>query len=92
MQWQIIRGSDLKTRCWNDEFVVYNPLSGDTHILNQRAADTLFALQSSASDVLSLAQSLSDKWRCAIDAAFLEEIEATLFDMQALSLVEPIRS
>lgn len=90
MQWQIINGSDLKTRCWNDEFVVYNPLSGDTHILNKRAADLLFALRSAASDVLSLAQLLSCKWRCDIDAAFLEEIEATLFDMQALSLVEPI--
>ncbi|WP_334186731.1 HPr-rel-A system PqqD family peptide chaperone [Noviherbaspirillum sp.] len=90
MQWQIINGSKLNARCWNDEFVVYNPLSGDTHILSRRASDMLLALQSSASDVLSLAQVLSGRWCCEIDAALLEEIEAALFDMQALSLVEPL--
>jgi PqqD family protein of HPr-rel-A system len=90
MQWQTINCSILKAHCWNDEYVVYNPLSGDTHILDKHAADMLSALQSSSSDVLSLAHRLSGKWCCDIDAVLLEEIEAALFDMHALSLVEPI--
>lgn len=88
MQWRIIGDSALQFRSWNDEFVVYNALSGDTHLLEESAAQILLALQRAPSDVLSLAQLLAATWQCEPNDDLLREIEMVLSDMHALSLVE----
>ena len=88
MQWRLIGNDALQFRSWNDECVVYNTLSGDTHILETRAAEILFALQQGPLDMLSLAQLLAGKWQCETDQTFLDELETALSDMHALSLVE----
>lgn len=88
MQWRLIGNDVLQFRSWNDECVVYNTLSGDTHILETRAAEILFSLQEGALNMLSLAQLLADKWRCETSQIFLDELETVLLDMHALSLVE----
>lgn len=88
MQWRIIADDALQFRHWDDECVVYNSLSGDTHILETTTAEILLALRHGPSDVLSLGQLLADKWQCELNQVFLDELEMTLSDMQALSLVE----
>ena len=38
-------GQLLRARRWDDEFVVYNDLSGDTHLIDAAAMAMLLALQ-----------------------------------------------
>jgi PqqD family protein of HPr-rel-A system len=88
MQWRVIGDSALQFRSWNGEFVVYNSLSGDTHILEESTAQILLVLQQTPSDMLSLAQLLARMWECELCDDFLLEIEMVLSDMHTLSLVE----
>ena len=90
MQWRIIDDDALQLRFWDGEFVVYNALSGDLHILDEQAAQVLQALQHKPSDVLSLAQLLAKEWQCEPSDDLLHEIEMTMSDMQALALVERV--
>jgi hypothetical protein len=46
-RWRLADG--LIWRCWEDELVVYDDRSGDTHRLTQRSAAVFLALQSQAS-------------------------------------------
>ena len=88
MLWRIIDDNALRLRFWDGEFVVYNALSGDIHILDDRAAHILQALQQAPADVLSLVQSFAAEWQCEPDDDLLNEIEMTVSDMHALALVE----
>jgi len=88
MQWRIIDDNALQLRFWDGEFVVYNALSGDIHVLDDRAAQLLQALQQAPSDVLSLVQRFAKEWQCEPSDDLLHEIEMTVSDMHALALVE----
>jgi PqqD family protein of HPr-rel-A system len=88
MQWRLIDDNALQFRAWNGEFVVYNVLSGDTHVLEMPAAEILQLLQQGPMDPSSMARSLADKWQCEPDQTFLNELEMTLSEMRTLSLVE----
>ena len=91
LQWRIIGGDALEFRRWDaDEVVVYNSLSGDTHLLDSSTAEILLMLRHEVLDMLSLARLLARKWRCEPTTDFLDELEMTLSDMHALSLVERV--
>lgn len=90
MQWRLIDENALKLRTWDGEFVVYNILSGDLHIVDEQAAHILQSLQRAPSDVLSLAQRLANQWQCEPNDELLREIKMTLSEMQALALVESV--
>jgi hypothetical protein len=45
-RWRLADG--LVWRCWDDELVVYDDRSGDTHRLTQRSATVFLALQPQA--------------------------------------------
>jgi PqqD family protein of HPr-rel-A system len=48
LTWQNRNSSALYTAQWNEDCVVYNPLSGETHQLNLMALDALQFLQHAA--------------------------------------------
>lgn len=81
---------DQQIRCWDGECVVYNPHSGDVHIVTHPVGQLLLAL-SSAETALTLEQV-----RCVMQGGFdldMDEdtqavlLEHTLSDLQRLSLV-----
>jgi PqqD family protein of HPr-rel-A system len=43
--WRLARGQRLLYRCWDGECVLYNDLSGDTHLLDEFALALLAQLQ-----------------------------------------------
>lgn len=88
MQWRILDDNALQLRFWDGESVVYNALSGDIHVLDDRAAQLLQALQQAPADVLSLVQRFAKEWQCEPDDDLQREIEMTVSDMHALALVE----
>ncbi|MGH8856080.1 MAG: HPr-rel-A system PqqD family peptide chaperone [Telluria sp.] len=80
--WKLIDGQTLTCRGWDDEFVVFNDVSGDTHLLGADAMQLLRHLQAGPCDEAALARALQ---------AGPEEQEALavmLAELGSLSLVE----
>lgn len=82
-------------RCWDDECVVYNPQSGDVHIVTHPVGQLLLALCSTET-ALTLEQI-----RCVMQSGFDPGVDAdtqasllehTLSDLQRISLVMRINA
>lgn len=84
MMWRTIADGTLHFRHWDDEVVVYNSLSGDTHLLDEAAARLLLKLQPMPADVEGLAAAL------AIPDVPASRVEEILLQLDALALVESV--
>lgn len=73
--WRLAPGQALAHRCWDGEYVVFNDLSGDTHLL--------------AGDAFALLQSLARAPASEAALAGPEgDPTALLAELEALSLIE----
>ena len=88
MKWRLISDQALHFRFWDDEFVVYNSLSGDTHLLGSTAAQILLKLQQAPSDSTTLAESLAPLLNDERDDEFVVQVEHILADLDTLALIE----
>lgn len=82
---------DLLYRCWDDETIVFNPGSGNTHLLNVLAADALRLLERGPMDALELHQRLESLYEA--DSSNLPPegtLAALLIDFEQLGLIEPV--
>lgn len=77
--WRLTPGQALLRYGWDDEYVLYNDLSGDTHLLTATACTLLDRLQAAPASHSALALA------CAVDAGTAESV---LIDLEQLSLVE----
>jgi PqqD family protein of HPr-rel-A system len=77
--WRLTPGQALLRYGWDGEYVLYNDLSGDTHLLTATACTLLERLQAAPASHGALALA------CAIDAGTAESL---LIDLEQLSLVE----
>jgi len=85
-------GRALHFRFWDDEYVVYNSLSGDTHLLGSTAALILLKLQQAPSNSTTLAESLASLLHAEWDDEFVAQVEHILADLDTLALIERILS
>jgi len=85
-KWRI--ADSLHLRAWNDEFVVYHGLSGDTHLLGLAAGHILLALQQKVSDAIALSESLATMMGVRTNSEFMLEMNKILTDLNALALIE----
>lgn len=90
--WSLRPGQTLQHRHWDGEYVLYNDLSGDTHLLGDAAIVLLFALRAGAATRQALAATLQTQFDADADEAidFEAEADALLHDMQRLFLVDRI--
>jgi PqqD family protein of HPr-rel-A system len=83
-RWQLARGQQLHYHTWDHaEFVLYNDLSGDTHLLDADSIDLLRRLQAGAADTAALALAFQS------DAEETAALEALLHELAKQALVEP---
>lgn len=90
MKWKII-SSDQEALCvhsWDDEYVVYNSLSGDTHLLNLTAGQVLLKLQKSPMDSMSLANLIPPTDQSKSYLEHEHQIEHLLAELDTLNLIE----
>lgn len=87
--WQAIPGLALHHREWNDEFVLYNNLSGDTHLLDAGAMQLLRAVAAEPGDAAGIAERL--RRVLGLDQQEVDEIPVMLDELAALSLIEPLQ-
>jgi PqqD family protein of HPr-rel-A system len=83
LTWRLDPRQSLAHRGWDDEFVVYNDLSGDTHLIGADAMQVLLCLRDGPRDVDALAHALE------ADPAEREALEVMLTELGALALIEP---
>jgi len=87
--WRVVPGQSLAFREWDGEAVLYNDLSGNTHLLDGGAVDVLLALRAGPLDAATLAAHLADRFD-ADGEALPAAIEAMLTDLARLDLVESL--
>jgi PqqD family protein of HPr-rel-A system len=86
--WRVVPGQSLAFREWEGEAVLFNDLSGNTHLLDGGAIDLLQALRPAPADAATLAARLAGQFEADGDdlSAVIEDMLATL---AGLDLVEP---
>lgn len=89
LKWRVGTESKLLWRRWDDEYVVFNPSSGDTHVLNHVAAEALKRLERSPADAGDLAQHVGLTVKLDPDD-LLEHMEGLVRQFDELGLVQPL--
>lgn len=90
--WSLRPGQTLQHRQWDGEYVLYNDLSGDTHLLGDAAIVLLQALRSGPATCAALAALLENEFEAgdgddeALD--FTAEADSLLDHMKRLFLVD----
>jgi PqqD family protein of HPr-rel-A system len=94
MKWQIFSSDQaLYLHSWdNEEYVVYNSLTGDTHLLNLTAGRLLLELQQSPTDTLTLANLVAPTDQTEPGTQHKLEIEHILEELSALNLIEKYKN
>jgi PqqD family protein of HPr-rel-A system len=87
-KWRLVSDQALHFRSWDDELVVYNSFSGDTHLLGSTAAHILLKLQQAPSNSNTLAESLAPLFHAEMDDEFVVQVEQILADLDTLALIE----
>jgi PqqD family protein of HPr-rel-A system len=85
--WRITPGQALRFRQFDDEIVLYNDLSGDTHLLGDSAMHILSELQRAPASRAALVLSLAAALDCPQDGAFDEEADALLATLAGYFLI-----
>lgn len=87
MNWRLISNQALQFRFWDDEFVVYNSISGDTHLLGSTAAHILLKLQQAPSNATALTEALAPL-HTELDEELVFQVEHILAELDTLALIE----
>lgn len=85
--WRLMHGQSLAYRCWDDETLLYNDLSGATHLLGPAALCVLEALRPGPAAATALAARLHAEFDID-DELPGEELDALLGELARLSLIE----
>jgi len=86
--WRLTPGQGLTCREWDGEAVLYNDLSGSTHLLDGAALDLLYALRDQPADAGQLAVRLGDCFDVG-DGDLVAVIGDMLAALAGLDLIEP---
>jgi PqqD family protein of HPr-rel-A system len=86
--WRVTPGQALACREWDGEAVLYNDLSGNTHLLDGAALDLLHALRDQPADAATLAVRLADHLDAG-DDDLVALIGDMLVALAGLDLIEP---
>ena len=86
-RWRLTPGQTLRSRSWTDEVLVYNDLSGDTHLLTKEALLILSHLAAQPCDAAQLARLLGESAEAEWDTADLDE---ALAQLESLFLIESL--
>jgi PqqD family protein of HPr-rel-A system len=88
--WRLTPGQTLRFRQFDDEFVIYNDLSGDTHLLGDDAAHVLSVLQHGPASADTLLDSLATALGSERDAVFDDQCGAILSQLAGFFLIERV--
>ncbi len=85
--WSVIPGQALRHRSWDDDVVVYNNLTGDTHLVSADAMAILQLLQQAARSAPALLAALQEG-EADMGEALAQILADMLRELELLSLIE----
>lgn len=88
-KWRVIPGQALHHYVWDEQYVVFNTLSGDTHLLGAGSMQLLAALADVPSGTAALSARLQAELQ--LDEQEIGEIPLMLDELYKLALIEPER-
>lgn len=88
--WRLTPGQALRFRQFDDGLVLYNDLSGDTHLLGDDATHVLSVLQQGPASAEALLDSLADALGTVRDEPFERDAAAMLAQLALFFLIERI--
>ncbi len=89
IRWRLPDGVGLTWKSWSDEAVVFNALSGQTHLLDAFSAALLGEIEAEPLTAHELGARLSEKLGLPADAAIAGRIAKTCVLFDDLGLAEP---
>jgi PqqD family protein of HPr-rel-A system len=89
--WQLRAGQQLRMLAGNDESVVYNDRSGETHLLSAIAVSMLNQLKKTPATFSSISTCLASEWEFESDEELRQTIHGMLAELDGLSLIEACR-
>ena len=90
-RWTVPSESRLHWQCWEDEYVVFNSGSGDTHLLDPVAAKALQSLEQKPANLSELGRRVAAALEIKLDDNLSAYLERLLSDFHRLGLVEPMK-
>jgi PqqD family protein of HPr-rel-A system len=88
--WRKASSGTIPMREWDGDWVVYNPLSGDTHILDIVAGEVLRTVAGGPRDGRALCGHIAEFLDVADDANTAANVAAILHRLDELGLIEPV--
>jgi PqqD family protein of HPr-rel-A system len=89
MNWRLHTGQSLRMLAGDDESVVYNDQSGETHLLNAIAISLLEHLRKGPDNVPGLCNALAQSWEFDSETELQRVVLALTDELCDLSLIEP---
>jgi PqqD family protein of HPr-rel-A system len=90
-RWRAASGSSLHWHSWDDEFIVYDSGSGQTHLLDPIAAETLKILEAVYASDDELFQLVAESLRIKPNGELASYLEKLLPKLERLGLIERIQ-
>ena len=87
--WKAWGGGELALRYWDGDYVVYNPLTGSTHVLDIVSGKVLEAISAGRGQPSDLCRSIAEFLEVPNDDAVAENVREILAQLDELGLIEP---
>jgi PqqD family protein of HPr-rel-A system len=84
-----VSAAPLPLHCWDGEYVVYNPLSGDTHFLDIVTGEILRAITAGPAAAVELRRFTAQFLEVPDDDRIAAHVSGTLAKLDDLGLIEP---
>ena len=88
--WQLAEGTELHWRRLDDEWVVFDVSSGDTHHLDLISAAVLMCLEAGPLDLDGLVAAIASELRLPSRADLTTRVKTLLEQLSRLGVVEPV--
>ena len=88
--WQLPAGAELLWQTWDEEVIVFNTASGQTHLLDALSAAVLKEVENRPGDIDQLALRLAERFELDTEA-LLRRLREVCTHFDELGLVEPRR-
>lgn len=87
--WQTASGSKLSFHRWPEQYAVYNPLSGHTHLLELVAGEMLVAIDQKPQTTEELCAGVAAGLETPLDHTVKTQVARVLAQLDEIGLIEP---
>ena len=87
--WQLAGDRSVPLRCWDGDYVVYNPLSGNTHVLDIVTGEILRSIMRRSMRESELREHVATFLEVPNDVEVVEHVGRIVAMLDRLALIKP---